>query len=82
MENIPQFKVGQNVVGPWFSGVVVCFETYETDVVETVKAQPTEHTYYRMGVKLNISINHIIPAGSLAYFFIHQFPEIKIEEVA
>ncbi len=75
-----EFKVGQRVIGPWFSGVVEHFEDYH-GLPRFVIEQPTDHTDYRVGIRLETcASDRPFKPGTTLYFFTHQFAELKLSE--
>lgn len=76
------FKVGQRIIGPWFSGVVEHFEDYSTNEVVKTDTQPNGHTYWRVGIRLETcDSDRPFKPGTILYYFCHQFPDFKLSSV-
>lgn len=77
-----EFKVGQRIIGPWFSGVVVHFECYDYEGSPTVFEQPTEHNQWRVGIRLEtVDSGRPFNVGEVLYYFHHQFSDFKLSSV-
>ena len=73
-----KFKVGQRVIGPWFSGIVVHFSQYNTEDAQDVFEQP-EHHQWRLGVKIEtVQSSKGFEPGSTLYFFQRDLADIRL----
>lgn len=76
-----EFKVGQRIIGPWFSGVVEHFEDYH-GAIHHVFEQPTTHTDWRVGIRLEtVESGRPFQVGEVLYYFHHQFSDFKLSSV-
>ena len=76
-----EFKVGQRIIGPWFSGVVEHFEDYHGSPHQVFE-QPTTHTDWRVGIRLEtVESGRPFQVGQVLYYFHHQFSDFKLSSV-
>lgn len=79
-EFIPNFKVGQRIIGSFFSGVVEHFSCYDYEGSPNVFEQPTTHENWRLGLRLETCVaGRGFEPGQMFYLFRHQFPEMIVK---